>query len=76
MLKDRRETSPTGAAVEGAESAEEIQELRNRVEALQRELGCLKDRLELTERTESTMRVERERLEEAQRPWWQKLFSR
>ena len=46
---------PRGAAQEAAE-------LRRRVEDLQRELGRLEGRLELTERTESTMREERERL--------------
>ena len=45
-----------------ARSATEARELRERVEALQRELGRLEGRLELTEQTESTMREERERL--------------
>jgi excisionase family DNA binding protein len=62
MLEDRRATSPAEATVEGPESAEEARELRERVEGLQRELGRLEGRLELTERTESTMREERERL--------------
>lgn len=60
LLEERR-----GLQIEGEEasrSPEEARELRERVEALQRELGRLEGRLELTERTESTMREERERL--------------
>jgi len=63
MLEDRRAMSPGEAAAERPESVEEARDLRERVEALQRELGRLEGRLELTERTESTMREERERLE-------------
>ena len=62
MLQERREAGEIPA--EGPESATEARELRERVEALQRELGRLEGRLELTERTESTMREERERLEQ------------
>jgi excisionase family DNA binding protein len=58
MLEERR-ASGVG---ETSRSAEEARELRERVEGLQRELGRLEGRLELTERTESTMREERERL--------------
>lgn len=72
MLKERRASSSTSpgplaeeiSGVEVSRSAEEARELRERVEALQRELGRMEGRLELTERTESTMREERERLEQ------------
>jgi excisionase family DNA binding protein len=60
MLEERRVGSVDSPGTEI--SAEEARELRERVEALQRELGRLEGRLELTERTESTMREERERL--------------
>ena len=65
VLEERRGgTPPAEISVEEAtRSAEEARELRQRVEALQRELGRLEGRLELTERTESTVREERERLE-------------
>lgn len=58
MLEERR----AAGVGETSRSAEEARELRERVEGLQRELGRLEGRLELTERTESTMREERERL--------------
>ena len=61
MLEERRaaaEISPE----EAPGAAQEAAQLRRRVEDLQRELGRLEGRLELTERTESTMREERERL--------------
>jgi excisionase family DNA binding protein len=64
MLEERRASGAeeiTGE--EASRSSEEARELRERVEGLQRELGRLEGRLELTERTESTMREERERLE-------------
>jgi excisionase family DNA binding protein len=67
LLEERRATSSTApeiSAEEAMRSAEEARELRERVEGLQRELGRLEGRLELTERTESTMREERERLEQ------------
>ena len=59
MLEERR-----AGVGESSRSAQEARELRERVEGLQRELGRLEGRLELTERTESTMREERERLEQ------------
>jgi excisionase family DNA binding protein len=65
MLEERRASGAeeiTGE--EASRSSEEAWELRERVEGLQRELGRLEGRLELTERTESTMREERERLEQ------------
>ena len=64
MLEERR-TAGVGemSPEETSKSAEEARELRERVEGLQRELGRLEGRLELTERTESTMREERERLQ-------------
>ena len=49
---------------ETSRSAEEARELRERVEGLQRELGRLEGRLELTESTQSTMLEERQRLEQ------------
>jgi excisionase family DNA binding protein len=64
MLEERRAGGEGGISTEEtSRSAEEARELRERVEGLQRELGRLEGRLELTERTESTMREERERLE-------------
>jgi excisionase family DNA binding protein len=65
VLEERRfDAAPAEISVEEAtRSAQEARELRERVEGLQRELGRLEGRLELTERTESTMREERERLE-------------
>ena len=63
MLEERRVVGEGEvSSVEISRSAEEARELRERVEGLQRELGRLEGRLELTERTESTMREERERL--------------
>jgi excisionase family DNA binding protein len=63
MLEERRTVGEGEvSSVEISRSAEEARELRERVEGLQRELGRLEGRLELTERTESTMREERERL--------------
>jgi len=64
MLEERRGRADAVAALAGEppRAAEDAAELRRRVEDLQRELGRLEGRLELTERTESTMREERERL--------------
>ena len=64
MLEERRAGVGESSTEETSRSAEEARELRERVEGLQRELGRLEGRLELTERTESTMREERERLEQ------------
>ena len=65
MLEERRAVGEGEvSSVEISRSAEEARELRERVEGLQRELGRLEGRLELTERTESTMREERQRLEQ------------
>ena len=65
MLEERRAgVGESWGVGESSRSAEEARELRERVEDLQRELGRLEGRLELTERTESTMREERERLEQ------------
>jgi excisionase family DNA binding protein len=64
MLEERRAGVGESSTGETSRSAEEARELRERVEGLQRELGRLEGRLELTERTESTMREERERLEQ------------
>jgi excisionase family DNA binding protein len=63
MLEERRAVGEGEIPTEGTyRSAEEARELRERLEGLQRELGRLEGRLELTEMTESTMREERERL--------------
>ena len=64
MLEERRAGVGESSTEETSRSAEEARELRERVEGLQRKLGRLEGRLELTERTESTMREERERLEQ------------
>lgn len=72
MLEERRISSPSEArdsgtgeitAEEASRSAEEARELRERVQEqdLQRQLGRVEGRLELTERTESTMREDLER---------------
>lgn len=58
VLEERRRRS----AADTPEGSQEAAELRLRVEDLQRQLGRLEGRLELTERTESTMQQERERL--------------
>jgi len=68
-------------------------ELEDRLMSLHQTLGRMEGRLELTEKTESTLRAERDRLlkdlerereererlqekvEDIQRPWWQKLFG-
>jgi excisionase family DNA binding protein len=66
MLEERRAVGEGEGEIsteETSRSAEEARELRERVEGLQRELGRLEGRLELTQMTESTMREERERLE-------------
>jgi len=65
MLEERRAAGVGEISTEeSSRSAEEARKLRERVEGLQRELGRLEGRLELTERTQSTMREERERLEQ------------
>jgi excisionase family DNA binding protein len=65
MLEERRAARVGETSTEEtSRSAEEARELRERVEGLQRELGRLEGRLELTERTESTVREERERLQQ------------
>jgi excisionase family DNA binding protein len=65
MLEERRAAGVGEiSAEETSRSAEEARELRERVEGLQRELGRLEGRLELTERSESTILEERERLEQ------------
>jgi excisionase family DNA binding protein len=65
MLEERRGRADAVAelATEEAPGAAmaEAAELRRRVEDLQRELGRLEGRLELTERTESTLREQLER---------------
>jgi hypothetical protein len=58
----RDQNPPARSTLAPAVWPSEAREALARVEALQRELGRLEGRLELTERTESTMREERERL--------------
>ena len=62
-LKDRpsRGRSDKSQEKRTSESGEEAAELRDRVEDLQRELGRLEGRLELTEVAESTLREQLER---------------
>jgi excisionase family DNA binding protein len=77
---------PPKASQEPSESPESAQDYQRRVEDLQRELGRLEGRLELTEVAESTLREqlqrERERadrleeeLRNARRSWWSRLFG-
>jgi excisionase family DNA binding protein len=62
-FRDRREAQTPVRALRGErEPSSEAREWIERVTALERELGRLEGRLELTERAESTMRDERERL--------------
>ena len=65
MLEERRaarDVAPLEISREEAtRAAEEARELRERVQDLQRQLGRVEGRLELTERTESTMREDLER---------------
>jgi excisionase family DNA binding protein len=62
-FRDRREAqNPVRAVRAGREPSSEAREWIERVTLLERELGRLEGRLELTERAESTMREERERL--------------
>jgi chromosome segregation ATPase len=88
LLERRREQDQLSESPERLpEALESGREYRERVEALQRELGRLEGRLELTEQTESTLReqLEREReradrleaeLErERQRGFWSRLFG-
>jgi excisionase family DNA binding protein len=59
-FRDRREAQTLARG--GQEPSAEAREWIERVTTLERELGRLEGRLELTERAESTMREERERL--------------
>ena len=61
-LRDRGSPRTKKASQTSEAASQEAAELRLRVENLQRELGRLEGRLELTEQTESTMREERDRL--------------
>jgi excisionase family DNA binding protein len=62
-FRDRKEAqNPVRAVRGGREPSSEAREWIERVTALERELGRLEGRLELTERAESSMREERERL--------------
>jgi excisionase family DNA binding protein len=62
-FRDHREAqNPVQAVRGGREPSSEAREWIERVTTLERELGRLEGRLELTERAESTMREERQRL--------------
>ena len=78
---------PPKASQESPDTADEVVELRARVEDLQRELGRLEGRMEITEVAESTLRQQlvRERgradrledeLRDARRPWWRRIYGR
>jgi excisionase family DNA binding protein len=77
---------PPKGSQEASESPESVREYQERVEALQRELGRIEGRLEITEVAESTLRQQlvRERaradrledeLRDARRPWWRRIFG-
>ncbi len=69
----------SGGATEPPGAAQELRELRGRVEDLQSELGRLEGRLELTEKAQSTVEGERDRLFEqleAEREERQRLQER
>ncbi len=77
---------PPRRAEEPLEASEEVEDLRARVEDLQRQLGRLEGQRELEEVTQSTLReqLEREReradrleeeLRESRRSWWSRLFG-
>lgn len=85
-VHDRERPSRVERPQQAPEDAESVRGYRDRVEALQRELGRLEGRLELTEVTESTLReqLEREReradrleaeLAESRRGFWSRLFG-
>jgi chromosome segregation ATPase len=61
--KDVEKSAPEASAKALVEAAAERQELQERLEGLQRQLGCLEGRLELEELTQSTLleALERER---------------
>jgi excisionase family DNA binding protein len=77
---------PPKESQEALESSQDAVGLQEKVERLQRELGRVEGRLELTEETESTLReqLERERqradrledeLRDARRSWWSRIFG-
>lgn len=77
---------PPKESQEPSESSVSASDYQDRVEALQRELGRLEGRLELTEMAESTLReqLDRERdradrleeeLRDARRSWWSRIFG-
>ncbi len=85
-VHDRERPPRVERPSEPLEASEGVREYRERVEALQRELGRLEGRLELTEMAESTLREqlqrERERadrleaeLSESRRSWWKRVFG-
>jgi hypothetical protein len=85
-LPDRPPKESQEQALGRLEAPESVRTYQERVEALQRELGRLEGRLEITEVAESTLREqlqrERERadrleeeLRDARRSWWSRLFG-
>lgn len=73
------ETPAPGIATEPSETAQELREVHERVEELMRELGRLEGRLELTQKAQSTVEDERDRLLEqleAEREERQRLQER
>jgi hypothetical protein len=62
LLEERRDHVQEEAPQEARGSLESVREWADRVAGLERELGRLEGRLELTERAESTVREERDRL--------------
>jgi excisionase family DNA binding protein len=82
-MPDRPSKEPESAL----EVSESVRDYRDRLEALQRELGRLEGQRELEEITLSTLReqLEREReradrleeeLRDARRSWWSRMFGR
>lgn len=64
LLKERRDAAPGEAdTTENVQASQEAAELRARIEQLQRDLGRMEGRLELTAEAESTLRdqLDRER---------------
>jgi len=78
---------PPKASQEALEASESARDYQERLEALQRELGRLEGRLEISEVAESTLREQLQReqeradrleeeLREARRSWWSRIFGR
>ena len=78
---------PPKASESALEASESARDYQDRVEALQRELGRLEGRLEISEVAESTLREQLQReqeradrleeeLRDARRSWWDRLWGR